>query len=509
MSGIFRMAVLAIMLCAAPLPTQPLRAQPSDPYYDQSARDFLKMEAEVRLFLQVMLITAGHLVTVPTLNYSRSIHAAIQDFQRERGEAATGLLTSAQIEHLGRLNREVMDGWGLRSVPHPTHGRLLWVPFGLGLTAERTATGALMRDSRNRVRIAFNALPDRDVRGHYEALLREMTGSGDTIVYRLLRKDFFVISASQRGYTRYVRYHRDDTGLLGFEMSYFGEEGPVYGPRLVTLISASFGAAMSGAAFISVPRVRYPWERDEPPAANPPVASAPSPTPAPAATPPAAKPPAEQSGKAKFQTGTGFFVSMAGHLVTNAHVIEGCSVIAVRDDDGGVRPARVLARDPSNDLALLQAVDAAVSPRPAAPLALRTGIRLGEGVAAFGFPHSDVLATTGNFTLGNVTALAGLRDDSRYLQFSAPIQAGNSGGPLLDASGQVVGVVTSKLNDLAMMVRRGELPQNVNFALKASVAASFLEAQRVPFETKAEAAKLEPADLADKAKRASVFIRCE
>ena len=68
--------------------------------------------------------------------------------------------------------------------------------------------------------------------------------------------------------------------------------------------------------------------------------------------------------------------------------------------------------------------------------ALRIGTRLGEGVEAFGFPHSDLLSTSGNFTLGNVAALTGLHDDSRYLQVSVPVQAGNSGGPLLDGSGK-------------------------------------------------------------------------
>ncbi|MGI8568125.1 MAG: S1 family peptidase, partial [Methylocella sp.] len=67
-------------------------------------------------------------------------------------------------------------------------------------------------------------------------------------------------------------------------------------------------------------------------------------------------------------------------------------------------------------------------------------------VAAFGFPLAGLLATSGNFTLGNVTAVAGLGDDTRILQISAPVQPGSSGGPLLDYSGNVVGVVEGKLN---------------------------------------------------------------
>jgi S1-C subfamily serine protease len=77
-------------------------------------------------------------------------------------------------------------------------------------------------------------------------------------------------------------------------------------------------------------------------------------------------------------------------------------------------------------------------------------IRAGDAIVALGYPLSGVLATTANVSVGNVSALAGLADDSRYLQISAPVQPGNSGGPLLDASGHLVGVVTAKLDALRM-----------------------------------------------------------
>jgi serine protease Do len=122
--------------------------------------------------------------------------------------------------------------------------------------------------------------------------------------------------------------------------------------------------------------------------------------------------------------------------------------------------------------------------------------------------HSDLLATTGNFTLGNVTALAGLRDDSRYLQISAPVQSGNSGGPLVDGAGNVVGVVTAKLDAIKMAEAQGDLPQNVNFAVKASLATSFLDANQITYDVGTPGEKLDPADLAERSKKASVFITC-
>ena len=204
-------------------------------------------------------------------------------------------------------------------------------------------------------------------------------------------------------------------------------------------------------------------------------------------------------------SGTGFFVTADGAVLTNSHVVEDCSAIHVTSDQGATAVAKVVARDARNDLALLQTGLAA---RKTA--AFRTSIRLGETVEAFGYPLTEVLSKSGNFTLGNVSALVGLGEDSRYLQISAPVQPGNSGGPLLDQNGNLVGVVSAKLNALKLMVAtNGDIPQNVNFAIKSSIVASFLEANGVGYATGAAAQPMQPADLADQAKGISVYVECQ
>ncbi len=204
-------------------------------------------------------------------------------------------------------------------------------------------------------------------------------------------------------------------------------------------------------------------------------------------------------------SGTGFFAAADGAVVTNAHVVEDCSAIHVTSDQGATAVAKIVARDARNDLALLQTGLAA---RKTA--AFRTSIRLGEAVEAFGYPLTEVLSKSGNFTLGNVSALVGLGEDSRYLQISAPVQPGNSGGPLLDQNGNLVGVVSAKLNALKLMVAtNGDIAQNVNFAIKSSIVASFLEANGVGYATGAAAQPMQPADLADQAKGISVYVECQ
>ena len=175
-------------------------------------------------------------------------------------------------------------------------------------------------------------------------------------------------------------------------------------------------------------------------------------------------------------SGTGFFINSDGYVLTNAHVVENCASIRVTADQSAASEATLVARDVTNDLAVLR-----TAIKPAKAAGLRSSIRLGETVEAFGFPLTSLLSSSGNFTVGNVTALAGIGDDSRYLQISTPVQPGNSGGPLLDQNGNVVGVVAAKLNALNVMVAtNGDVPQNVNFAIKGSLAMSFLESNRIP-----------------------------
>ena len=219
----------------------------------------------------------------------------------------------------------------------------------------------------------------------------------------------------------------------------------------------------------------------------------------------AATPQPKQSRAASASSGTGLFISREGHVLTNAHVVNECSSPRITDKSGSRAHAAVIARDEANDLALLKT---GLEPPDIATFK-REPVRLGESVAAFGFPLSSVLASSGNFTLGSVSAIAGLRDDTRFMQISAPVQPGNSGGPLLDKWGNVAGIVSSKLDALAVMVATGgDIPQNVNFAIKWAVARNFLESNRIDAIEGSVDKALEPTDLAERAQTVSVLIHC-
>ena len=183
---------------------------------------------------------------------------------------------------------------------------------------------------------------------------------------------------------------------------------------------------------------------------------------------------ANQPDASKTTSGTGFLITRDGRILTNAHVVRGCARVTAGLPGSPMQSVRVAANDTNNDLALLTS-----DIRPSHVPALKPGVRTGESVAVYGFPLAGILPFTGNFTLGNITATAGLQDDTRALQISAPVQHGNSGGPLLDQAGNVVGIVYGKINVLAAAKVTADIPQNVNFALKATVALNFLQTHGV------------------------------
>ena len=203
--------------------------------------------------------------------------------------------------------------------------------------------------------------------------------------------------------------------------------------------------------------------------------------------------------------GSGFVISHQGHVLTNHHVIEGCTTIqAIKE--GRTHLLTVVGTDTKNDLAILTLP--APFPNRASFRAGRT-IRPGDGVVVVGFPLHGLLASEANVTTGTVSALAGIGNDTRFLQIAAPVQSGNSGGPLLDGSGHIVGVVVSKLNAMYIAKEIGEIPQNINFAIKDTVAKSFLDSQSVEYETEPSSTTLEFADIGAAAKKFTLLLECQ
>jgi S1-C subfamily serine protease len=215
-------------------------------------------------------------------------------------------------------------------------------------------------------------------------------------------------------------------------------------------------------------------------------------------------PPAAQPA-ARTRIGAGVIASADGLVLTNHHVVSECEAISVRDDEERSTAARVVGTDAANDLALLKverAFDSGASFRRGAPL------QAGESVTVVGFPLAALLGFEPNVAFGHVSAAGGLRGDASRFQISAPIHKGNSGGPILDQGGQVIGIVTSKLNALAVQKRMGDLPQNISFGVKSEVALAFLESHDAEIRSARGSAKLENTEVAAIGRAVTVLVAC-
>lgn len=211
-------------------------------------------------------------------------------------------------------------------------------------------------------------------------------------------------------------------------------------------------------------------------------------------------------GLGSSSSGSGFVVSREhGYVLTNKHVVRGCATVKVRVGGGEARAATVHALDRDDDLALLET---RLPQGPAATFRDDPAVRPGDDVVAVGYPLSGLLADQVNVSTGTVNALAGLYNDLHVLQMSAPIQPGSSGGALFDASGNVVGVVVTKLNAKLVADETGDIPQNVNFAVKAGVAREFLRSQGVPFRTAPSTVRRTNADVGEVGRGVTVLVEC-
>lgn len=174
------------------------------------------------------------------------------------------------------------------------------------------------------------------------------------------------------------------------------------------------------------------------------------------------------------------------YVVTNYHVVSGKKNIYLLTGSGDKIPVNVYTEDKINDLAILKV--GASSKLPAAlPIALSVP-KTGTKVFTIGYPHPDLMGAKPKLSEGIISSNTGYMDDPRTMQISTPIQAGNSGGPLLNMRGEVIGIVTSKLSAIKMFNWTGDLPQNVNYAIKIPYLSALLE----PVKPNSKSKKMTP-----------------
>ncbi|TVR98203.1 MAG: serine protease [Rhodospirillales bacterium] len=211
--------------------------------------------------------------------------------------------------------------------------------------------------------------------------------------------------------------------------------------------------------------------------------------------------PSVAPGKRLHGIGTGFFVNRDGWVLTNHHVIGNCEVVSVSSTSGESAAARVVATKSGNDLALLH-----VDLTPAAVARFASSRSIAGAVALVGYPDQGIAPIRPLLTNGQAVGMEQLTPTFRVIRFRADVRRGNSGGPLLDGSGNVIGVVFASINTPGVYRRTGEIVRNVGFAVPSDTAMAFLRTHHVPFGSTGGAAVAAATDGTDLLARARPFV---
>ena len=216
------------------------------------------------------------------------------------------------------------------------------------------------------------------------------------------------------------------------------------------------------------------------------------------------------------EIGSGFYVSKFRHIITNQHVVNQCKKITVGDSISKQIPATLVASDKRNDLAILQTISMEMAsadtksfiqnlsieivPIISGGLMRSEDVKGGEEIVVAGYPLGNMVSDTIKVTKGIVSATKGMDNDVSQFEIDAVIRKGNSGGPIYDKRGNIVGVAVSRLS-----VNRTD---TINFGIKGSTVKQFLSANDVPTTWANRAQKIDTQDLYKIASKQTVMVVC-
>lgn len=206
----------------------------------------------------------------------------------------------------------------------------------------------------------------------------------------------------------------------------------------------------------------------------------------------------EQESKGREWTGTGYGIGN-GYIVTNNHVAEGASKISVKGVKGDMNngyTAEVVATDKTNDIAILRITDSRFNGFGAIPYSVSSRMAdVGEDVFVLGYPLTQALGNEIKLTNGIISSRTGYQGDVATYQMSAPVQPGNSGGPMFDSKGNVIGIVVAGVPGA----------ENVGYAIKTSYLKNLIESAGVNIKLPANNT-VAGFSLAEKVKRVKNFV---
>jgi S1-C subfamily serine protease len=203
-------------------------------------------------------------------------------------------------------------------------------------------------------------------------------------------------------------------------------------------------------------------------------------------------------------SGSGFYINNKGYALTNNHVVEICEQV-ITIAEGRKILFYVVATDKVNDIGLLKSIE-----KNSNYLVInKKGAKLGEDVIAVGFPLSSRLSDSVKITKGVVSSLSGMKNNSAQIQIDAALQPGNSGGPIINENGNVVGIASASLNKLLMIAETETIPENVNFAVSSPAIVNFLKTKKVKYTSAGFfSSEYSSTELAEMGEEATIKLLC-
>jgi S1-C subfamily serine protease len=432
-----------------------------------------QQEQHVRRLQYLLLWTGDYLGQLDGRPGALLSHA-IRSYQRKAGFRGGEALDSVQLRYLRELAGRLIRQFDYGHEPDADGGGYVALPRAI--LKHRSA-----EDMGARYHTADNSLELETVRNSSDApTLLELYRSAlrafdaDSLTINIFGGDYFIMSGHVGDIVHSVRFEERGHEIKGIKIRFRRDSDPRYPPLAKAMLQdyAPFGDPAAIGAPPALSEVGLAMRASL------------------------------ETERTSKSSGSGFIVSTRGHVLTNAHVVLSCDDIRV----GKNRTARLVAVQNGEDLALLQVPD--LGAERVAEFA-KSEVLLGEDVAVFGYPLRPILAEQLNMTTGIVSSLRGLSGDPSFIQISASVQPGDSGGPVVDFKGRVVGIATGVLNT-ARAARRPESTHTpLNFAIRHERMLRFLRSQGIEPKVTSNTHILTKTKLATQASTYTLPITCE
>lgn len=457
--------------------------------YNQSKEWFYSKEWRDRVRIQFLLVFTGDYLATVDGAFGPQTYNALTTFQKKNQFFQDGTLGDNELLTLQKHGLDLVHRVGFETKSEAITGLTMGIPVKLFDPPTLTKRGHLWRTFDNSIELETLRIPDTETA--YRDLYHRLTvkREGRVIDHANLRNDYFVVAGLQDGRDFFLRVMRTKSDSRGFSLTWDSKHS-VFMDRVALAMSNSLTVYDSGSTDELGAMTSAPGQQPEQSISKNQI-------------------PADQTAEGPSLTnkgsssGSGYFVTSEGHIGTNAHVVTSCKSLIVPEHG----KATLISADETNDLAIIQ-LESQKSQHHAQFRSKQPIVR-GEEVFVLGYPFAQILDNNLNFTHGVVSSLAGIKGDIRHFMVSAPVQPGNSGGPVLDQTGALIGTVVSRLDKFKTLKVAGDLPENINFAIRGRLMSTYMESLGLAPSYNTITSLKTPTKIDSEAAQYTVQILCE